>query len=73
MSVEIERAIGRLESCVSGLKSDMAEVKSDMKAVRSTVDQARGGWKVLAAAATAGGVLGATLKELTSMLLVLPR
>ena len=73
MSTDIERAIGRLEACVSGLKSDVDEMKADVKAMRSTVDQAKGGWKVLTAAATAGGVLGALFTKVTSMLLVLPR
>ena len=73
MSVDIERAIGRLEACVSGLKSDLDEVKTDVKAMRSTVDQAKGGWKVGVALATAGGALGAVLTKVTSMLLVLPR
>ena len=73
MSIEIERAIGRLEACVSGLKSDMDEMKVDVKSVRSTVDRAHGGVRVLVAAATAGGVLGAFLTKVTSMLLVIPR
>lgn len=73
MSVDIERAIGRLEACVSGLRSDMDEVKADVKAVRSTVDQARGGWKLGVALAGGGGVIGATLTKVVPWLMVGPR
>ena len=73
MSIEIERAIGRLEACVSGLKSDMDEVKADVKAMRSTVDQAKGGWKVGIALATAGGALGAALTKIVPWLMAGPR
>ena len=73
MSTDIERAIGRLEARADSTEAWVKEIAADTKAMRSALDQAKGGWKVLAAAATAGGVLGAFLTKVTSMLLMVPR
>ena len=73
MSEDIERAIGRLEARADSTEAWLKEIAADVKATRTTVDQARGGWKVLTAAATAGGALGALFTKFAGMLLVLPR
>ena len=71
--MDIERAIGRLESCVSGLKSDVDEMKADVKALRSIADQAKGGWKFAVGIASVGGVVGATLTKIMPWLMAGPR
>ena len=73
MSDEVQRALGRLETAVAVQGDQVKRLEVKVDRLCSTVDQAKGGWKVLAAAATAGGVLGAFLTKVTSMLLVIPR
>ena len=70
---EVARAIGKLEACVSGLTAKMDKVEGKVDRLCSTVDQAKGGWKVGVALASGGGVVGAALTKIASMILVVPR
>ena len=74
MSDEVQRALGRLEAAVASQGSKLDKVEAKVDRLCSTVDQAKGGWKVGIALATAGGALGAVLTKVTSMVwLVGPR
>ena len=72
MSDDTDRIIGRLEADVAGLQRDMDELRKDVKTLLEQVASAKGGWKVLAIAASAGGALGATLMKAGTWLLAVP-
>jgi hypothetical protein len=55
---EIER-LATLEAEMRDTREDLGEIKSDVKAIRSSVDQAKGGWRILIAVGAAAGGLGA--------------
>ena len=69
---ETARAIGRLEARMDSSEAWMKDIAADVKAIRSTVDQAKGGWKVGVALASAGGAVGALLTKVASMILLVP-
>jgi hypothetical protein len=61
MTPEERDRLTRLETQMSTVREDMGEIKGDVKAIRAVVDEARGGWKVLAIvsglSATVGGAI----------------
>lgn len=72
MSDDTDRSIGRLEGEVAALQRDMNELRKDVKSLLDQVASAKGGWKVLVTAASAGGALGATLMEAGAWFLAAP-
>lgn len=72
MSDDTDRSIGRLEGEVAALQRDMNELRKDVKSLLDQVASAKGGWKVLVTAASAGGALGATLMKVGTWLLTVP-
>ena len=66
MSPEIETArelathandIEHLQKDMDKLVQDMEEIKKAIQSIQTTLSEAKGGWRLLAAAAGAGGVL----------------
>ncbi len=66
MSPEIETArelathandIEHLQKDMDKLVQDMDEIKKAIRSIQATLSEAKGGWRLLAAAAGAGGVL----------------
>lgn len=72
MSDSGDRALGRIEGEMDALKADVAELKRDMKSLLEQVATAKGGWKVLVAAASSGGAIGALAMKFGTWLLAVP-
>lgn len=66
------RSLGRLEGEVEALQRDVTELKSDVKLLLDQIASARGGWKVLVAAASIGGSLGAGAVKLLTWATAVP-
>lgn len=49
--------IEHLQKDMDKLVQDMEEIKKAIQSIQSTLSEAKGGWRLLAAAAGAGGVL----------------
>jgi len=58
---ETERALGHLEADVDSLKKDMSQMKIDLRNILATLNQAKGGWKLIIAVGAIAGALGALL------------
>jgi hypothetical protein len=52
---DLYQQIGRLEGRMEGVQRDMADVKAAVGDIKESVDQTRGGGKVLIAMLTIGG------------------
>lgn len=72
MSDDSDRAIGRLEGQVQALTSDVHSLQRDVKSLLEQVASAKGGWKVLVGAASAGGALGAFAMKVGTWLMAIP-
>ena len=72
MSDSGDRSLGRIEGEMEGLKSDVAELKRDVKSLLEQVAAAKGGWKVLVGAASAGGAIGAFAMKVGTWLMAMP-
>lgn len=55
---DIQRDLGRFETRLDALEADMRELKGDVKAIRTTIDEAKGGWRMLLAVGGAAGMVG---------------
>ena len=75
----LQRDIGRMEGRLEALERELHETKelqqamaNDLKAISTTLSEAKGGWRTLIAVAGAGGVGGAVLTKLTTLVPNLP-
>ena len=64
--IDVSLEIGKLQAEVSAVRRDndrmaasLANIEINVRAMAATLDQARGGWRVLAAVAGTSGLLGA--------------
>ena len=63
--VDLYQQIGRLEGRMEGVQRDMATVMKSVVEIKESVDQTRGGGKVLIALLTVGGgTIGAGLMRI---------
>jgi hypothetical protein len=65
---DLHREIGALKADVANLKEDVREVRVDVKQLVAVSEQAKGGWKVLAAVGGMGGAVGAVLAKVAPKL-----
>ena len=56
MASDHDEKIGEMRARVAALEADMRELKADVKILLSILQQAKGGWRVMAALA---GLMGA--------------
>jgi hypothetical protein len=65
---DIQRDLGRMEAEVANLKQTILTMSEDVKAIRQTLDEARGGGKVLLwSVGMIGGGVGAGIVKLLAM------
>jgi N-acetylmuramic acid 6-phosphate (MurNAc-6-P) etherase len=63
--IDVSLEIGKLQSEVAAVRRDndrmaasLESIEADVRAMASTLDQARGGWRLIAAVAGASGLIG---------------
>lgn len=59
-----QRELGELKANVAHLADGQDELRADVKAIRTVIDQSKGGFRVMLAAASIGGAASALLAEL---------
>jgi hypothetical protein len=65
---DMQRDLGRMEAEVDNLKQAVLSMSEDVKAIRQTLDEARGGGKVLLwSVGMIGGGVGAGIVKLLAM------
>lgn len=68
-----DREIGELTARVAALEVDMHEFGQDVKQILATMNQAKGGWRLMMAVAGLSGAVGAALVKLLPWLAVAPK
>lgn len=61
------REFGALQAEVAGLKEQVKELRADVKDLIVAIENARGGWKTVAALGTVSAAIGAGLIKLASL------
>lgn len=67
MAADHDRTLGAVEARVESHDERLRRIEAKLDHVVSVVDQSRGGMRVLAAVATLGGAVGATLMKLLGL------
>lgn len=67
-SDDLAQDVGRLEGRVAAIERELADARVDLKAIRSTLDQGRGGVRLLIGAISLGASAGSALTYLASAL-----
>lgn len=65
--------IAVLQTEMYTVKSEIHEIRTDIKSILSTVNQTKGGWKVIIAVAGVAGTAGALAAKLIPFLGSVPR
>lgn len=60
----LERGLGRVEARIDNVESDIGEIKGDVRLLVGAMQQAKGGWRVVAAIGATSGVVGGALVKL---------
>lgn len=67
-----ERALGRLEGRMQAVEREVHDVKTAVTSIKATVDQSKGGWRVLVAVAGIAGSIGALIGKFAPFLTTKP-
>ena len=53
----VDKTLGDYGARIVALEKNQTEIHDDVKAIRSTLDEAKGGWRIILFAATSAGAL----------------
>ena len=67
-----ERALGRLEGRMQAVEREVHDVKTAVTSIKATVDQSKGGWRVVVAVAGIAGSIGALIGKFAPFLTTKP-
>ena len=73
MSDDIPSRVAVLESEIRHLNETVDKIATDVAAMKSTMDQAKGGWRVVLLVAGVSGAIGASLVQLAAWLPPMPK
>ena len=73
MSDDVPARVAVLEAEIRHLNETVDRIATDVAAMKSTMDQAKGGWRVVLLVAGVSGAIGAGLAQLAAWLPPVPR
>jgi hypothetical protein len=70
ISEKLHRDLGRLEARIDAIEVCLAHIKPKIEQVADTLNQAKGGWKMLVVLAGISGAIGALLAKIPVLFLI---
>lgn len=70
---DLHHQVGKHEGLIQSLQTDVSEIKDDVKSILASINESKGGWKVMLFMSSLAGSCGAVAYKLISVAWILPK